>query len=302
MGVQTDITIPKVKVRKAAGLKLPWMTILFILPSMLSFLLFKYVPLVYAAFMSFFDFDQMSPPGRYVGLYNYSLLLKSTYFRTAVYNTFVLALLSLLMTFWVPLLQALFLTGIRRGNIFFRFLYLVPSAVPSIASLVLWKWLYNPDFGLLNELLASIGLPPLMWLNDPAMVKFALVLPGVLGGGLSVLMYYSALQSIPAEMLESAKLDGAGPWRRMTAILLPSLKFVIGINFIGFLTSAFLAFDHIYVMTGGGPANSSKVMTMLVFETAFQQNRYGPASAISMIVFLLVSLFSYIQIRASREK
>ncbi|GBF72540.1 sugar ABC transporter permease [Paenibacillus sp. 598K] len=280
-------------------LKMSWISVFFIAPSLVSFLAFKYIPLVYAAFMSFFDYDFMKPPGRFMGLDNYSLLLKSTYFWTALYNTFAIGLLSLLLTFWVPILQALLLTGIKQANALYRFLYLVPVAVPAIAGIVLWKWIYNPDYGLANEWLGKLGLPPLMWLSDPSLAKLALVIPGMLGGGLGVLIYYSALQGISVELLESAKMDGAGPWRRLLAILLPNMRFVIGIQFISFLAGVFLSFDAIFVMTGGGPANSTKVLTMLVYETAFKQNRFGSASAISLIVFVIVGIFSYVQIRVS---
>jgi len=282
--------------------RVPWLTLAFLFPSLVSFSLFKYIPLAYAAFMSFFDFNFMSPPGRFVGFDNYRLLFQSSYFWTAFYNTFVLAFLMLIMTFWVPILQALLLTGISRGNTYFRFFYLLPSAVPAIANYVLWKWMYHPDHGFLNQVLQSVGLPPLLWLNDPSLAKIAIVLPGVLGGGMSLLIYFSALQGMSGEMQESAKIDGAGPWRRLFSILLPNMKFVIGINFLGFLSGAFLAFDHIYVMTAGGPANSTKVLTLLVFENAFQQTRYGYASAISMIVFALITLLSYAQIRISQGK
>ncbi|GBG05618.1 sugar ABC transporter permease [Paenibacillus agaridevorans] len=282
--------------------RFPILAALFLVPSVLSFVVFKYVPMLYAIVMSLFDFSIMNPPGPFVGLSNFIHLFKSSLFQTALYNTFVIALLSLVMTFWIPILQAMLLIDIRRGNTLFRFLYLLPAAVPSIAAVLIWKWLYNPDYGLLNAILERIGLPAVGWLNDPAIAKFSLVLPGVLGGGLAVLIYYSALQGVSREIVESSTIDGAGPWRRMISIYLPGLKFIIGIQFIQFLATAFLAFDNIYVMTGGGPANSTNVMSLMVYNSAFKQNQFGMAGAISFIIFAIVAIITLIQIKVSNKE
>lgn len=282
--------------------RVSFVTLMFLVPSLLSFLIFKYVPMFYAIFMSFFTFDVMHPPGAFIGLRNYQEMFKSSLFTNALYNTFAIAFLSIVLTFWVPIFQAMLLMGIKKGNTFIRFLYLLPTAVPGVASILLWKWMYNPDYGLFNSLLQKVGLKPLGWLNDPAMAKFSLVLPGVVGGGLSVLIYYSALQGVSEEIVESAKIDGAGPWRRIIFILLPSLKFIIGINFIAFLSAIFLSFDNIFIMTGGGPANSTTVMSMLVYNSAFKENRFGMAGAISLFVLIIISLVTYIQMKISNRE
>ena len=278
-----------------------WTAAAFLAPAIAAFLLFKYVPLVQAVYMSFFDYQVMNPPGKFVFLHNYALLFQSTLFWTTVYNTFVFYLLYLALTFWVPIVQALFLNEIRTANALFRFLYLVPSAVPGIAGFVLWKWIYHPDYGLLNAILGDFGLGPYGWLNDPDMAKVSIVLPGILGGGLGVLIYYSALQGIPRELAEAAKIDGAGPWQRLRWIALPGLKFIIGIQFVSFTAGVFLTFDPMYVMTGGGPVNSTRVMSMMVFDSAFKEYRFGMAGAVSFMMFIIVGLITYLQLRLSRQ-
>lgn len=283
--------------------KIPWVAIMFLAPAIIAFLMFKYYPLVQAVYMGFFNYSIMDPPGKFVGLDNYIQLLQSTLFWSAAYNTIVFFLLYLLMTFWIPIVQAMFLNEIHRPklNLFFRFMYLVPSAVPAVAGVLLWKWIYNPDYGLANFWLAKIGLGPFYWLNDPSMVKVAIVIPSMVGGGIGVLLYYSALRGIPKELTEAARIDGAGPWRCMRYINLPHLKFLIVIQFVLFLATMLLIFDGIYVMTGGGPANSTRVIAMLIYDMAFGQYRFGEASAISFMLFIVIVTIAFVQLKIEKS-
>ncbi|MCQ6562152.1 carbohydrate ABC transporter permease [Paenibacillus mendelii] len=293
---------PKPQLRPVISwrMKIPWTPILFLTPAVIAFLLFKYYPLVQAIYMSFFDYKVIDPPGRFVGLSNYSYLFHSSEFWNALRNTFAFFLIYFILTFWVPIVQAILLNEIRFANKTIRVLYLLPTAVPAVAGFLLWKWLYNPDYGLLNYLLEFIGLGSFGWLNDPAMAKWAIVIPGIFGSGMSMLIYYSALQGIPSENIEAAKIDGAGPWKRMISIVFPSLKFVIGIQFIAFISGVFLTFDPMYIMTGGGPANSTRTLSMLVFDSSFKEFRFGVAGAISFVMFIIIAVITYIQIRVSR--
>lgn len=281
--------------------KLPWVVILFMTPAVFAFALFKYYPLLQAFFMSFFDYKLMDPPGKWLGLGNYITLFKSSLFWTSFRNTFAFAGLYIGLTFWVPILQALLLNEIRRANMLFRFLYLVPTAIPSVAGYVLWKWIYNPDYGLLNSLLGRIGLGPYGWLNDPATSKLSIVLPGMLGGGIAILLYFSALRGVPQEVIEAAKIDGAGPWQRMRKVIFPGLRFIIGIQFISFLSGIFLTFDPMFVMTGGGPVDSTRVLSMMVYDSAFKEYRFGIAGAVSLIMFMIIGLVTFAQLKLSNS-
>ena len=163
--------------------------------------------------------------------------------------------------------------------------------------------MYNPDHGLLNELLGRIGLGPYGWLNDLKMTKLAIVLPSLFtGSGISLLLYYSAIRSIPTEILEAAKIDGAGPWKRIGAMILPNIKFIIIIQFVAFMSGVLLAFDNIYIMTQGGPANSTLVVSMLVVNSAFQQSRFGISGAMSLFMFVLIALLTIVQNKITNEK
>jgi multiple sugar transport system permease protein len=194
------------------------------------------------------------------------------------------------------------LNEIHQGNVIFRFIYQIPSIAPGVVTVLIWKFMYNPDFGVLNYYLGKIGLGPYLWLNDLHMVKFAIILPSVFASsGIAILLYFSAIRAVSLEILEAAKMDGAGPLRRITAIILPNIRFIILIQFIAFLTGALYMFDSIYVFTQGGPANSTMVASILVFNSAFNELRFGTASAISFFLFIITALITFIQLRLSRE-
>ncbi|MBP3965650.1 carbohydrate ABC transporter permease [Paenibacillus lignilyticus] len=292
---------PQVQLKTPYRFKISWTPILFLTPAIVCFLVFKYYPLLQAVYMGFFDYKVINPPGKFVWLDNYKYLWHSTEFWNALRNTFAFFFIYFILTFWVPIVQAVLLNEVKFASKTMRSLYLLPTAVPSVAGYLLWKWLYNPDYGLLNYLLSFIGLGPYGWLNDPAMSKWAIVLPGVFATGMGMLIYYSALQGIPSENVEAAKIDGAGPWRRMTAIVFPSLKFVIGIQFISFISGVFLTFDPMYIMTGGGPANSTRTLAMLVFNSSFKEFRFGVAGSISLVMFVIIALITYVQLKLSNR-
>lgn len=299
--MQASVVTEAVRAKPVRRLHGWWMPIAFLLPSLVSFALFKYYPLFKLFYMSFFAYQVANPPGDFVGFHNYSEFLGTDSFMLALRNTFVFALLFLAMTFWVPIVQALLLGEIGRGNSTFRFLYQIPSIVPYVVTVLVWKWMYNPDFGLLNYYLGKLGLGPYLWLNNIHMTKFAIVLPSLVATqGISVLLYYSAIRGIPQDMLEAAKVDGAGPWKRITALLLPNMRFIIFIQFVGFLTGALLIFDPIYVMTQGGPAESTTTVSLHIYNTAFYQYRFGVSAAISVVMFAITGLITYAQLRLSK--
>lgn len=266
------------------------MGLLFILPAVIVFLLFKYWPILFTFKMSFYDWNIMQPPGKFIGLTNYRHMFESTLFWTAWANNIAIFVLGLLVGFWVPLVQAVFLNEIRRGHTFFKTVYLIPLAVPLLVILLVWKWMYHPDFGLLNHFITMLGFSPINWLGNPKIAKLSIVLPTFLGGGIGVLIYLSAIQNISSEMFEAATLDGAGPWYKFRYIMFPHIRFVVAIQLILAVIVSFQMFTEIWVLTGGGPVDATRVITLLIYRSAFENFRMGYASAIavSMFLFLLV--------------
>jgi multiple sugar transport system permease protein len=181
-------------------------------------------------------------------------------------------------------------------------MYLLPSVVPSVAAAVIWKWIYNPDWGLLNSLLERFGLPAQGWLSDPNQVKLALQLPLLLGGGLGIFIYLSALQGIPNELYEAAEMDGASIFAKLRHITIPGIMPIIGLQFILTLTGAFQIFDNIYIMTLGGPADASRVIALNIYYYAFERIQMGYAASMSVLLFIVTFILVAIQLRFTRRE
>ena len=273
--------------------------IAFLLPAITVFLMFKYIPILQSFRMSFYDWSILDPPGRFIGLKNFGDAFSSSLFWTAWRNNVALFCFGLLLGFWVPLVQAVLLGEIRRGQYLFRVSYLLPLVVPPMANLVLWKWIYNAEYGMLNALIGTVGMGARDWLGNPSLAKFSIMLPGLLGGGIGVMVYLSAIQGIPEELFESAEIDGAGPWQKLRYILIPRIRFVILIQFILALSMGFQIFDQIFVLTGGGPVDATRVIALLIYRYAFENYQMGYASAIALIMFLVVLTVTALQMRMS---
>lgn len=274
----------------------------FTLPAFVAFILFKYGPMLQAIYMSFFDFQVRDPPGSFVGLDNYAHAFTDPLNAKVWGNNVILFVWGLVLGFWVPLIQAVLLDEMRRARSFYRVAYLLPSIVPGVASAVIWRWMYNPDWGFLNAILARLGLPSMGWLNDPQMAKFSLALPGLLGGGLGVFIYLAALQGIPQMLYEAADIDGAGLWHKFRYVTLPSVMPIVALTFILALTGAFQVFDNVYFMTQGGPADSTRVIALNIYHYAFERVQMGYAAAMSVLLFIVTFILVAIQLRLSRRE
>jgi len=285
--------------RRIGARLLPWM---FVLPSFSGLLLFKYYPLMRSLFMGLFDWNILEPPGVFVGLRNYARMFFSSFFLDSLWNTVVIWLMSMLFAFWVPVVQAVFLNEIRgKSQGVFKVLYLVPMVVPGVSSILLWKWIYNPEYGLANQLLGALGLPGLMWLNDISTAKLALTLPGLIGGSTAVIIYLATIQGIPQEMYEAASLDGANFLQRALRLTLPNMKGIIEIQLVLSLSTALQLFDGPYMMTGGGPAGSTTTLAIRIYNLAFSDNDFGMASAMAAFIFTVTILLVGAQLMLRRR-
>lgn len=287
--------------RKAGlGRRRTVMALVFTLPAIVAFVLFKYYPMVQAVYMSFFDYKVTSPPGIFVGLDNYTHAFRDPLNSLVWSNNIILFAWGLILGFWVPIVQAMLLNEMRRAKTFYRVAYLLPSIVPAVAAAVIWKWIYNPDWGLANSILERLGLPPQGWLNDPNMSKFSLALPAILGGGLGIFIYLSALQGIPQHLYEAAEIDGASIMQKIWHVTVPSIRPIIAIQLILLLSGAFQIFDQVYIMTQGGPADSTRVIALNIYYYAFERIQMGYAAAMSVLLFIVTFVIVAIQLRVSQ--
>ena len=224
---------------------------------------------------------------RWIGLRNYTDLFADPLFGKTLYNTLYLAIFSIPLSLTLSLIIAMLLNTKIRFQGVFRTLYFLPSVVPAVAAALLWRWFLNPDYGPVNEFLWQLGIVGPGWLADPAWSKPALILAGLWGVGGSMVIYLAGLQNVPVPLYEAADLDGATRWQRLRYVTLPMLSPVILFNLIMGIITSFQAFTNIYIMTGGGPSNSTLVYALYLYQNAFQFFRMGFASAMAWVLMLI---------------
>lgn len=277
---------------------------LFLLPYLCLFTLFLVVPLLYGLGLSFFQWELISPaPARFVGTRNYAEALGSTYFRQALWATFRFVLMSVPLTVGLALVVAVGVHSIPRSRqSIYRAAYFLPTLISISVAGILWRWLYNSEFGLLNAYLSLLGLRA-PWLTEVGWAMKSLVfmtLWWTLGG--PMVIFLAGLNQLPAQYYEAAAMDGASRFQRFIHITLPLLRpvilFVVVMNIIG----AFQVFGQAFMITRGGPELSTRVLVQYIYETAFYHYRMGYGAAMSWLLFVAIAIFSILQFRLLREK
>jgi multiple sugar transport system permease protein len=280
----------------------------FLAPALVLIGCFFLLPVAASLLLSFTDFDiyAIADPAnvRLVGLRNYSELIASPMFRTALGNTLYFVVVGGPLTVAVSLGAALLVNArLVRFKSLFRTLYFAPFVTTLVAVAIVWRYIYHPEYGLLNYALGVVGVGPVDWLGDPRWAMPAIILLAVWKNfGYHMLIFIAGLQAIPEELYEAAYLDGAGPWRRFRHVTLPmlgpTLAFVGLITMIGF----FQLFAEPYVMTQGGPLRSTTSLVLLMYEEGFRWWRMGYAAAVAFVLFLVILAVMLAQRRIRREE
>jgi multiple sugar transport system permease protein len=272
--------------------------LLFISPWIVGFLWFYLYPFLASLYYSFHNATAFGP-GAYIGLRNYQLMMRDPLFWKSLTNTIYFTAGSLCLGTVAALSLALLLPKNVRGATFYRTIFYLPTVVPFTAISVIWIWILHPRYGLLNHLLESISLGTPGWLSDPAWAMPALILVSAWSIGNMMVIYLAAMLEIPTELYEAAKLDGASPWQRLIRITLPMLTPVILFNLIIGLINGFQYFVQPYVMTNGGPADSTLVYSLYLYRNAFQFFRMGYASAMGWVLFLFILVLTAVVLRSA---
>lgn len=259
----------------------------FVSPWLIGFLVFTLLPILLSLYYSLCDFAILQPPA-YVGLENYRDLANDPIFWRSLRNTFYYAIMALPAGLCVSLGLAMLLNVKMPGQTIFRTLIFLPSLVPIVASAMLWMWLYNGQHGLFNVVLAKFGIEGPSWLGDERFAMPSLALMSVWGVGNAVVIYLAGLQDVPRELYEAAEIDGAGVWRRVWHVTLPMLSPVIFFNLIMSIIGVLQVFDMPFIMTGGGPADSTLFIAMYLQQNAFAFLKMGYASAMAWVMLLIV--------------
>jgi ABC-type sugar transport system permease subunit len=275
---------------------------LFIAPLFLGIIAFILIPILASLVMSFTKWDFVTPP-EFVGVQNYvQMLTRDRLFWKVLGNTFRYVLMSVPLSATIPLILAVLLNQKVPGITFYRIAFFLPLVTSVVAIGLLWRWMYDSDFGLFNYILQSFGIQGPRWLSDTNLAMPAVVFATVWQGlGYNIIIYLAGLQGIPEHLYEAATIDGAGDLQKFLRITIPMLTpqifFVLVVSFIG----GFQSFGLIYVMTQGGPVNSTNVYVYYLWQTAFSSAKMGYASALSWVLTLIMVAATYLQVRLSRR-
>jgi multiple sugar transport system permease protein len=282
--------------------------IAFVAPWLVGCVVFTLGPMVVSLGASFSSWTMLSAPS-WVGFENYERMVHDDpLFSTALFNTAYYVLLSVPLGTVLALSLALLLNTRLRGMSIFRTIFFLPSITNVVAVSILWIWIFNPEFGLLNSALRMVGIMGPLWLQSEAWAKPALVVMSLWSVGGSMIIFLASLQGVPAELYEAAALDGAGPIRRFFSIIMPMISPAVFFSLVSGLIGGFQVFTQAFVMTGtaqpgseGGPNNATLFVVLYLYKKAFQEFRMGYASAIAWVLFFLILLFTLVQKRLSRR-
>lgn len=272
----------------------------FLLPGLLGLIVFTIAPLIASLVLTLFQWDLLTPP-TFVGLANFAQLSQDKTFWSALQHTlgFIAGYLPLVIV--LSLAMALALNARLRGIGLIRTAFFLPVVSSWVAVALLWSWLFNPKFGLVNYLLSLVGIVGPGWLFDPHWAMPAIILTSVWKDlGFVLVLFLAGLQAIPHDYYEAAALDGANRWQQFSAITLPLLAPTTFFVTIISLINSFQVFDQVWVMTEGGPAGATTVLVEQVVKHAFRYGEMGYASAISWVLFAIVFVVTLVQFRLQR--
>ncbi len=272
---------------------------LFISPWLVGFLLFTLGPFLTSFYLGFTTYSILQP-GRWIGLDNYiRAFSQEPLFWKSLWNTTYYVLASVPLRIVLAFLLALLLNTQVRGLTVWRTLFYVPSITPIVATTVLWMYLLNPKFGLINYGLSLLGIEPIPWLTSPAWSKPALVLMSIWWVGGNMVIFLAGLQNIPNHLYEAAELDGATSWQRLLHITIPMVTPTIYFNLLINIINAFQVFVQAFIMTGGGPLNSTKFYMLYLYDYAFSFFKMGYASALAWVLFIIILLLTLLLVKTS---
>jgi multiple sugar transport system permease protein len=274
----------------------------FVTPGVAIILLFGAVPIVWSALLSFQNRSSLGGVSRFIGVANYSKLAHDPVVGQAIQHTLIYTVLFVPGTMIVGLFLAVAMNRKIRLLWLYRTAAYATMAISTISEAIVFIWLFDPSYGVVNYLLNSLGIPSQQWLNSPSEALYVIVIMTIWGWtGFAVVVYLAALQGVPQPLLEAAALDGAGPWKTFRKITLPLLSPASLFLAVWLTINALQLFDEVYLSTQGGPLNATTVLVYYLYEQAFQNFTFGYASAIAYVLFLIIAVVTVIQFRVGRR-
>ncbi|MDR4534867.1 sugar ABC transporter permease [Glutamicibacter sp. PS] len=288
-----------------AGRTRSWRIFAWILiaPTVIGMLLFTVVPIIGSLLLAFFRWDIMSAP-EFVGLQNFAEAVSSPTVRVSFLNTIAFVVVAATLQLGIALMLAV-LVQEKMPNwlrVFFRSVFFFPLILSAASVSIFMSYLFNEQFGVVNWLLSLVNIPAVPWLTTSSGSAAVIILVYVWQNfGFSFLLFLGGLSSIPKDMYEAAELDGAGGWGKLVHVTMPLLSPTTLVASVMAVINALQVFDQPYVLTRGGPGDSTRTAVMVIFESAFQKLEFGLASAIGLILMILIMFVTYIQFRLSRR-
>jgi multiple sugar transport system permease protein len=274
---------------------------LFISPWLIGFVLFYAGPIIASFFISFTEWPMLRSP-TWVGLDNYARILGSDrLFRKALFNTAYYVFFSVPLQIMLALILAMLLNQKVKFMPLFRTLFYIPSLITGVSVAVVWSWLLNPQFGLINHFLALFGVAGPDWLFDTKWAMPAMILMSLWGVGGSMVIYLAGLQGIPEHLYEAVEIDGGGWWAKFRHVTVPMMTPTIFFNLIMGVIGSFQTFAQFYIMTRGGPANATLTYVLHLYQVAFEDFKMGYASGLAWILFLILVMITLIQFWGARH-
>lgn len=273
----------------------------FLLPWIVGYIAFSGGPIVASAYLSFTKYNVLLPP-KFIGFQNYVYALtKDDLFIPSIVKTFYFAILVVPPAIVLSLAIAILLNQALVGTSFWRTMFFLPTLTPVVAAAILWRWMLNPDVGLVNFLLAEVGIKGPGWLSSVEWAIPSLALVGLWTsvGGAQMIIFLAGLQNVPQDLTEAAQIDGAGAWTRFLHVTLPLVTPTIFFNLVLGIIFSLRTFDIAFVATNGGPARATWFISLHIYQNAFVSFDMGYASALSWMFFILLLVATYVQFQLS---
>jgi multiple sugar transport system permease protein len=270
-------------------------------PVIIAFLVFNLYPMALGLYLSFTKWDILSPP-TFNGLNNWADLLKDDLLWRAVLQTLYYAVASVAGATALSIALALALNQRLKTIGFYRTFFFLPAVTSLVAIAMVWRWIYNTEFGVLNAFLGSLGINPVNWLGDPVLAMPAVILMSIWrSAGFNTVLFLAGLQGVPQEYYEAAEIDGASKWDRFVHITLPLISPTTFFVVVNGLIGSWQVFDQVYILTRGGPLLSTVTVVYLIYSNGFEWYKTGYASAMAYGLFLIIILLTAIQFRLQKR-
>ena len=271
---------------------------IFMSPAILGLLIFLLGPIVVSLYLSFTRYDLLTS-AEWIGFENYVTMFKDPLFWQALKVSAIYSVASVPLGLALALVAAVLLDQKLRGIAIFRSIYYLPTVISGVGVAMLWRWMFNSQYGVINVLLGYVGINGPSWITDERWALPALIVASLWGIGGTMLIFLAGLQGIPGELYEAAEIDGAGRLRQFLAITLPMISHVTFFNLVLGIIGALQNFTDAFVMTGGGPNNATLYLTLYLYRNAFQYLNMGFASAVAWVLFLIVLALTLAVFRSS---